>query len=427
MATVAIILKTKQKLVNNEYAVALRITQSKIRKYYTLNSLAVDQSLTFKCKVEDWHQAEDNSVGQFAKTVPGYKAMNQIVIDKLALAQRILSEYDRNNFEFDFDQFERDLRGNRNKSTTPNKVGLAAYYDTIIQELEQQQKIGQAAVFTFTKSTLRDYKPNAVLTDINVKFLEAFEVWLRNEKKLKDTSISVKIRNIQRVVNLAIADKLFKQDDYPFGEKKYSVNKRLNHATRKRSVSSDIITRVKQYKSQPGSSTHLAQNIFMFSYYTRGMNFIDIAGLKWSDVHNNEINYVRRKTRQQFSITINEHSKAIMDYYGKCDINNGNYIFPIYNDCVHVTAKQKYERKKSALKLVNQRLRDIAEAIGEPTLHLTTYVSRHSYATNLKRSGVATSIISEALGHATEDQTQTYLDEFESGVIESWEKKIFDI
>ena len=37
------------------------------------------------------------------------------------------------------------------------------------------------------------------------------------------------MRNIQRVINMAIADKLFDSEDYPFGEKKYSVNRRLNH------------------------------------------------------------------------------------------------------------------------------------------------------------------------------------------------------
>ncbi|MFD1257330.1 site-specific integrase [Mucilaginibacter terrae] len=427
MATVAIILKTKKKLINDEYAVALRVTLNKIRKYYSLNSLSVDQTLPFKCKIEEWLPAEDNNIGQFIKSVKGYKAMNQVIVDKLALAQKILSDYDRGNIAFDFDQFEEDLRGNRNKSSKTNKLPLLDYYDTIIAELEQQQKVGLAAVFTFTKSTLNDYKPDLSLKDINVRFLEAFEAWLRNVKKLKDTSISVKIRNIQRVINLAIADKLFKQEDYPFGEKKYSVNKRLNHTTRKRSVSSNIISKVKHLKTEPGTSTHLAQSIFLFSYYTRGMNFIDIAGLKWTDIHNNEINYVRKKTGQQFNITINEHSQAIMNYFKHHNSNKGNYIFPIYNDAIHITAKQKYERKKSALKLVNLRLRDIAISIDEPKLNLTTYVSRHSYATNLKRSGVATAIISEALGHATENQTQTYLDEFESGVIESWENKLFDL
>ena len=45
---------------------------------------------------------------------------------------------------------------------------------------------------------------------------------------------------------------------------------------------------------------------------------------------------------------------------------------------------------------------------------LTTYVARHSYATTLKRAGVNTSVISEALGHSSERVTQIYLDSFEN-------------
>ncbi len=427
MATVAIILNTKKKLLNDLYSASLRVTHNQVRRYYTLNSLCVDQSLSFKCKSDEWIQSEDRTTGQFIKSVNSFKAMNQVLIDKLALARRILSEYDINNIEFTFEQFEKDLRGNRNKAGKHLRLKLSDYYGTIITELESQQKIGLGIIYTYTRLSINEFQPGALITDVTVRFLESFEAWLRNEKKLKDTSISVKIRNLQRVVNLAIADKHYKQENYPFGEKRYSVNKRLNHTTRKRSVSVDIISKVKNLNTIIGSRYHLAQNIFMFSYYTRGMNFIDIAELTWNNIKGDEISYRRKKTGQQFNITINQFSKAILEHYKQIGKSKGEYIFPIYDDSVYVTAKQKYERKKSVLKLVNNKLREIAKEIGEENLNLTTYVSRHSYATNLKKSGVSTAIISEALGHTTEQQTQIYLDSFEKGTIEGWENKMFDL
>lgn len=45
--------------------------------------------------------------------------------------------------------------------------------------------------------------------------------------------------------------------------------------------------------------------------------------------------------------------------------------------------------------------------------NLTTYVARHSFSTVLKRSGVSTEYISEALGHSSLATTQSYLDSFE--------------
>ena len=100
-------------------------------------------------------------------------------------------------------------------------------------------------------------------------------------------------------------------------------------------------------------------------------------------------------------------------------------MFPIIDVTTHVTLKQQYTRKKTALKAVNDNLKKLATLIGEPSLKLTTNVGRHSYATGLKRSGANTSYITEALGHATQEQTQTYLDEFEKGIIESWENNMF--
>jgi len=428
MATVAIILKTKKQLSNGEFAVTLRVTQNRIRKYYNLSTLVVDQSLNFRCTPENWRAAEleDNGLGLFLRTVKGYKQLNAILEEKLSLAQSILREYDQLDIPFDFEKFEQDLRGNRN-GKRKDRLLLQDYYLSITTELEQQHKVGLVTIYEDTKNMLSKFRPLAYLSDVNVKFLEAFEAWLRFERGNKDTTISVKIRNIQRVINLAIADKLFKADDYPFGEKKYSVNKRLNHKTRKRFVPIDIISKVKELQIADDEALRLSRDIFLFSYYTRGMNFIDMAGLKWSDIQDNEIHYVRRKTGQLFEIPVNEHSKAIMDYYREHNHKSGGYIFPIYDIEVHKTEKQRYTRKKTAIKKVNDKLKEVAKLIGHEGLKLTTYVSRHSYATNLKLAGVPTSYISEALGHQTEEQTQTYLAEFEKGTISKLESKIFDI
>ena len=155
------------------------------------------------------------------------------------------------------------------------------------------------------------------------------------------------------------------------------------------------------------------------------MNFIDITYLKWADVSDGYIYYTRKKTGGQFEIPVNEHNNAILNYFKENYRNDGGYIFPIIDLKIHKTLKQQYTRKKTAIKAVNDNLKTLAKLIGEPTLKLTTNVGRHSYATGLKRSGANTSYITEALGHATQEQTQTYLDEFEKGVIESWENKMF--
>lgn len=425
MATVAVVLKTTQKLANNEYGIALRVTHERQSRYFAISKLISTNTINFRCRVEQWKNAEleDNGLGKFKKTFQGYKEANGLLEGKLLDARKILKAYDDQNIPFDFQRFEDNLKGKVEKKTTL----LNEYYETQISILEEQKREGTAGLYRENKRILSKFKPDALIKDVDFRFLESFEYWMRNERDNKDTTISVKMRNLQRVINQAIEDGLFNKEDYPFGEKKYSINKRLDHNTKKIAIKLDKVSKLKELKLIPGSAMHFAQQIFLFSYYCRGMNFVDITYLKWKQVSDNHISYVRKKTRGKFEIPINQYNKPIIDYFKANYRLDGGFVFPIIDLSIHQTIKQQYTRKKTAIKAVNDNLKKLAKLIGEPNLRLTTNVGRHSYATGLKRSGANTSYITEALGHATQEQTQTYLDEFEKGEIESWENKMFEM
>jgi len=432
MATVAVVLKTTKKLSNNEYAVAIRATHERQSRYYPLSTLVTNQSLPWRCALDDWKPAEqeDNGLGRFRKTFPAYKECNEVLQIKLTEAQRVLKRYDDGNTEFSFEQFEADLKQKEPITRDPKKVQtvvIQEYYSQQISILEEQQREGMAGLYRENQSVLKMFRPNAILSDVNFRFLESFEYWMRNVRKNKDTTISVKMRNLQRVINQAIEDKLFNKDDYPFGEKKYSINRRLDHSTKKIAIKLDKVSKLKALELEIGSAVHFAQQLFLFSYYCRGMNFIDIAFLKWSDVPDLTLSYTRRKTRGKFNIPLSAHALEILKFFKDRYHIPGGYVFPIINPSIHITTKQQYTRKKTALKAVNDNLKKLAKMIDEPTLKLTTNVGRHTYATGLKRSGANTAYITEALGHATQEQTQTYLAEFEEGEIEKWETRMFEM
>ena len=106
----------------------------------------------------------------------------------------------------------------------------------------------------------------------------------------------------------------------------------------------------------------------------------------------------------------------ILDEYRKITGSNpNNYVFPILNKDVHKTPQQIQNRLRKVLKQVNKNMKLIGAELGIET-PITTYVARHTYATVLKRSGVSTLIISNALGHESESITQTYLDDFDQDV-----------
>ncbi len=64
------------------------------------------------------------------------------------------------------------------------------------------------------------------------------------------------MRNLQRVINQAIEDKVFKLADYPFGEKKYSINKRLDNKTKKIAIHLDKISKLKSLNLNPKFSNY---------------------------------------------------------------------------------------------------------------------------------------------------------------------------
>jgi len=151
-----------------------------------------------------------------------------------------------------------------------------------------------------------------------------------------------------------------------------------------------------------------ALDIWRFSYYTGGIDFNSIANIRQNDVFDCQLHFRRVKTRKPIQIPLLSESLAIIDKYRK---SNNDYIFPILDSKVHKTATQQRDRIRMTTKKVNAPLKQIGEELGLP-IKLTTYVARHSFATELKRAGVAEGVISEILGHSNLQVTQHYLDSF---------------
>ena len=131
------------------------------------------------------------------------------------------------------------------------------------------------------------------------------------------------------------------------------------------------------------------------------MSFIDAAYLRKTDVRGGEIVYCRHKTHRTMAIGVNTHIQGLIAKYSAQD---SPYLLPILGTAGDATRLQ-YE---SALRRVNNALKRIAVIANLP-VNLTTYTARHSWATIAKFKGIATSVISDALGHDSEKTTQIYL------------------
>lgn len=279
------------------------------------------------------------------------------------------------------------------------------YYVSVLRE---QGRVRYAGMYEVSLNSFIKYARNLDIpfSDIDVTWLKKYEAWMI-QQGLAINTIGTRIRHLRAVFNMAIEYRIIEKDCYPFHM--YKVSK-ITQSPPKRAITKADIQKVLSYKPQKDIE-RLALALFTFSYFTAGINFIDMAMLKHENIIEGKLCYLRAKTKKQIVIPLQDRAKEIITIFSVNSASTSDYIFPILSEH-HKTEVQKANRLHKVLAKVNRALKQIGLEIGLP-IKLTTYVARHSFATILKRAGVPTSIISESLGHSSEKITQTYLDSFE--------------
>ncbi len=383
-----------KKHIGGTFPIVVKVTHERKRKYFKTG---------FHCSPEQW----DKEAGRLNKKFKGFKDDNERLVTIEQKAKRIINKFMFEERPFTFEEFDLEFLQKNDKAL------VGPYFQEWIDKFEKENRIGNAYIYTETLSSLRKFRKGVnslKLQTIDYKFLSNFEHFLRSEHHLKDTSISVRMRTLRSVFNKAIKEGIVKREFYPFD--KYQLSKHLNTTTSKRAISKDYIQKMETLSLPFGTALCFARDIFLFSYYTRGINFADIANLKAENFHDRHLSYFRKKTKKPFNIGLHEKAIAILSLYHEHKNRAGDYCFPVFDDRIHRTEVQKTHRRKTVNKEINKNLKAIAEMIGLEGVKLTTYVARHTYANVLKQSGTDISRISQALGHQTEKTTQIYLQSF---------------
>lgn len=262
---------------------------------------------------------------------------------------------------------------------------------------------------------------------VSVAFCTAWEAALRGTG-IEEITLSLRFRTLRAVLNKAIAAGMAKSEHYPFArtvaeKHKFQVGK-FDVSTIKRALPREAVRRLEAL--EPATDRlRLAKEVFLFSFYCGGINFVDLAQLRWREVNFDEagqperLQYVRQKTGGKFSLKLLGPAAALLIAYASLTrATSESYVFPILDPIRHVSPTQVKNRLHKALGQVNQDLKVLAELAGITT-PLTTYVARHSFATALKLSGTNTAVISQAMGHKSEAVTAVYLDSFGSDLVDT--------
>ena len=243
--------------------------------------------------------------------------------------------------------------------------------------------------------------PFSAMTEQLIAEYNAFLV----QRGMVRNSISFYMRIMRAVYNKSVRHK-FVEQSHPFTEVYTGIDR-----TRKRAVSESIIAQLHRLELEVGTPLALCRDMFIFSYCTRGMAFVDIAYLKKNNLQNGMICYARRKTGQLLSIRIEPSIQRIIDRYADTE---SPYVFPILSS---LDSNEAYEQYQVALNTHNRLLGRLSEMLG-CGCKLTSYTSRHSWATAARNHNVPISVISQGMGHTSEQTTQIYLTMLENSVID---------
>lgn len=315
------------------------------------------------------------------------------------------------NSDFNFLIFEKlffEKEANSNKKS--NNVFIL--FENYIKELNSQKKIKTAICYQYSLNKLKTFhnKTTLPIELIDKKFLHDFDAYMKLQD-LSYTTIGIYMRNLRRIFNVAIADGIVSTDQYPFGRNKYIPPTSRNI---KKSITLEEIHKIYNYHPQ-SEMEEWARDMWMFSYFSNGINFKDIVLLKWSaiDYKQDLITIIREKTKnslankQSIEISLIDDTKEIIHKWGK---RESLYVFGLIEE--NSSAERITKSVSQIIKNANKYLGRISDNL-ELSRRITTNFARHSYSTVLKRAGVPIEMISEQLGHASIKTTQIYLDSFE--------------
>jgi integrase len=452
MATVNIFLD-KRKCDIGFGIIKIRVTENRVQRDYS-TKLKIEEALYQKLisagEILD-KRVKDPFLNELHTQLYGIKNDIDVFIDGFVIrARNIIKSLGAN---FSFEKFKQSF-DNYDKIETKksDKTNIILALKNKSYELKLNGQISHAGSFksaadsinrfilyqhSINSATKKIYKfDDLQFEQLDVAFLNKWAKFMRERGKVSqkllngipsgyspssDTTIAILSRTIRTIYNEAIEKGLIPKDSYPFGAKKFTIPESAN---KKKALTDEQLELLKSYKPEPHSMEERSLDLWLFSYYGNGGNFADMLRLKWKNLIQDEIHFIRQKTKRKpvvITIRVNEAMRAILDRHSNTNKNKESYIFP------YLIGVDSIEKQKNTIhqivKSTNLYLNKIAKKLGIE-VKINTYEARHSFSSKLMRSGAPLKMIQEKLGHRRLATTEQYLGSFSKEVEDKYLDKL---
>ncbi len=385
--TVAAILDTTHQKKTGTYPVKIRVTYRRKRQYYpTGKDLTPEQWATMPT-------ARNRELRAIRESIANSFDIIRQNVDELAFAAG-----------FSFDALDSRLKAGFTDT-------LNTAFQAKINDLRTNSRPGNMLVYDNVLKGIERFRGAKIPFDaITVDWLRKYEKFLIEEEKTAST-ISIHFRTIRAILNDARRAGIIKDSQYPFGKGRFEIQAGEG---RKMALTLEQIGRIARYEDG-SQATAKYRDYWLFLYLCNGINMADFVKLRYRDIVNGEICFVRQKTehttktRKEIRVVISEPMQAIINRWGNKDRQPDSFIFPVLSGTE--TALEQKHKTQYLTRAINRRMAAIGKALGIE--HISTYTARHSFATVLKRSGANIAYISESLGHQDLKTTENYLASFE--------------
>ncbi len=413
--TLNIYLDNRKLSKSGKYPVLLKVYHDRVAKYYPVFhsyqklKLTPEQYKSSYEAVKPKREFKDYKVSIEACYKRAYD-----IIDKLD--------------PFTFQWFEVEYMGK-----TKKKTDLLALFETIIFENEEQGRIKNANAYESSIRSLIQYfnhvKKSKVTSisynEITPKILHDYEHYMTNteivdngkmiKRKLSLSTVGSYLRALRYVLNRAIEEGFISNKLYPFGK---SASKYQIPAGRKikKGLNKDQVKALYEYDLSDNQKAAKARDFWLLSYVCNGMQFKDLAHLKYGNITGDFFHFIRHKTKNTTKanqspilVPITEHVRYMIENYGN-KTHPDNYIFPIIE--IGMTPREQTRAISNFTRFVSQNLKKVAQDIGI-TMNLANMVARHTFATSIIRSGKPVEFAQRAMGHQSKRTTDNYFAGFE--------------
>mgnify|MGYP002522362791 CR=1 FL=1 len=321
--------------------------------------------------------------------------------------QHIIHDKEMDGIPYSIDDIAKEIQ------QLPPSQSVFAFFQQQIAKKEQMQCVGTKNNYTSAANRFMEFRGHEDLafSQMTTEMIEMYQAWLWN-RGIGQNSVSFYLRTLRTLYNKAVDAGQAPPNDI------FTHVQTANVRTAKRSISVNDIRKIERLDLPRGSSLDKARDLFLLSFYLRGMAFVDMAFLKKSDLKCGLVSYNRRKTHQNLNIEWMKPMQAIIDKYAE-QTKDTPYLLPMLTgkETAPYTAYRKVEYN------TNYNLKKIGQMVGLK-IPLTTYVARHTWASVALHMNIPIAAISEGMGHNSYKTTQIYLQSLDVATINEANERI---